>query len=58
MKEVYVFSKVGNTSLATSVPVDLQPGETVTQVVIGHTTPVDNSNFAVSSSSPNANPIL
>lgn len=58
MKEVYVFSKVGNASLATSVTVDLQPGETITNVVLGYTTPVDNSNFAVASSSQTANPIL
>lgn len=57
MKDVYVFSKVGSASLTTSIPVDLQVGEGVTSVVVGTTTPVDNSNFAINVPPGTTNPI-
>lgn len=53
----YVFAKPGSTSLAVSQALVMQPGESIVSIVVGGTTPVDNSLFALSIPSGNANPM-
>ena len=57
MKEVYVYSKVGNDSIYTFLTFELRAGEYITAVDVGYATPYDDSLFAVNVPSLNANPI-
>jgi hypothetical protein len=53
----YVFPKKGASSIVASQKLSLQPGESITGVVVGYSTPHDNSLFALGVSSGTANPI-
>lgn len=57
MKETYVYSKVGSASIQTFLTFELQAGESISAVDVGHATPYDDSLFAVNVPSLNANPI-
>ncbi len=54
----YVFAKVGSSSIATEQQLTLQPGESIASIVVGQSTPIDDSLFALSVSSGNANPMV
>lgn len=55
--KTYVFSKVASDSIAVSQAVDLQPGESISNIVVGQPTPFDQSMVAVWVNSANANPL-
>lgn len=57
MNKTYVFSKVAADSIAVAQAVDLQPGESISGVVVGQPTPFDQSLIAIWVSSGNANPL-
>lgn len=53
----YVFSKKGAASIVASQKLLLQPGESITGIVVGYSTPHDGSLFALGVTSGTANPI-
>lgn len=54
----YVHSKRGSASVVVSQKIQMQPGEAITGVVVGFSTPHDNSLFALGVTSGSANPLV